>query len=62
MIGVVGHGRMGNLVKKTIDETSGVQCAGIVGSQIRQKDLIQKSAKSAWMWSLISVNPSNAWK
>ena len=33
MIGVVGHGRMGNLVKKTIDETSGLQCAGIVGSQ-----------------------------
>ena len=29
---IVGYGKMGRLVKATVDETAGMECAGIVGS------------------------------
>lgn len=32
-IGLVGYGRMGRLVKETIEKTSGVECAGIVSPE-----------------------------
>ncbi|MDF3000955.1 MAG: dapB [Bacillota bacterium] len=43
-IGLVGYGRMGRLVKETIEKTGGVECAGIVSPEYNS-DLSQIDGK-----------------
>jgi len=44
-IGLVGYGKTGQMVKRIIDETAGIECAGIVSSKYL-KDLFEISEKT----------------